>query len=67
MKNSLLMVICILLCVLLLTACGEQTDPVGVGTTAAELSTPGASGADASIPEPGTMATSSPIAQTEPG
>lgn len=68
MKNKFLNVICIMLSsFLLLTACGEQADPSGVGTTASELSAGKPSGADASIPEPGTTATSAQIVQTEPG
>lgn len=67
MKNRVLKVIGILLCALLLAACGEQADPGGVGTTASEMSPGRSSGADASIPEPGTMATSAQIAQTEAG
>lgn len=53
MKNNVLKVICILLCALLLAACGGRADPSGVGTTASELSPEGSSGADAPIPEPG--------------
>lgn len=50
MKNRLLKVICILLCVLLLlTACGEQTDPGGMDTKVSELSARESSEADAAF------------------